>query len=109
MIRRSGGYWTAVAVDEVLPVFFTKSRCAAQLLENAERSINSLLARFAAQLAQMFFRHASPSSAHSGAQISGINLPRKYRYQKRDQSSVCFREQLFGIRAQSIGNVRFAN
>jgi hypothetical protein len=78
MIRRSGGNRTAVAVDEVLPVFFTKSRYATQLLENAECGINSLLARFAAQLAQMFFRHSSASGAHSGAQVSRLKLPSKY-------------------------------
>jgi hypothetical protein len=78
MIRRSGSNWTAVTVDEALPVFFTKSRCATQLLENVECGINSLLARFAAQLAQMFFRHASASGAHSGAQVSRLNLPGKY-------------------------------
>src|SRR5215469_13616939 len=54
MINRGGSNRAAVAINEVLPIFFTKSRCAAQLLENAECGINSLLAGFAAQFAQVF-------------------------------------------------------
>ena len=68
MICCCGGDWTAVAVDEVLSIFFLKAGRAAQLFENAECSINSLLSRFAAQVLQMFasdlgqrhaFRHAN--------------------------------------------------
>jgi len=77
MIRGSGSDWTAVAIDEVLPSFFTKSGRAAQLLENAQRSINSLLASFPLQLTQMFLGHSSPSRAHSGTQIPWLNLPRE--------------------------------
>ena len=50
MISCCGGDWTAVAVDEVLSIFFPKSSRAAQFFENAECSINSLLSRFATQL-----------------------------------------------------------
>ena len=57
MICCCGGDWTAVAVDEVLSIFFLKSSRAAQLFENAECSINSLLSRFATQLGQMFVGH----------------------------------------------------
>ena len=66
MISRCGGDWTAVAVDEVLPIFFLKSSRAAQLFENAECSINSLLSRFATQLGQMFIGHGLTRGAHSG-------------------------------------------
>ena len=75
MISCCGGDWTAVAVDEVLPIFFLKSSRAAQLFENAECSINSLLSRFATQLGQMFIGHGLTRGTHSGAQISGFDLP----------------------------------
>ena len=75
MISCCGGDWTAVAVDEVLSIFFLKAGRAAQLFENAECSINSLLSRFAAQLGQMFVGHGLARGAHSGAQISGFDLP----------------------------------
>ena len=57
MICCCGGDWTAVAVDEVLSIFFLKAGRAAQLFENAECSINSLLSRFATQVVQMFTGH----------------------------------------------------
>ena len=75
MISCCGGDWAAVAIDEVLPIFFLKSSRAAQLFENAERSINSLPSRFAAQLHEMFIGHGLASGTHSGAQISGFDLP----------------------------------
>lgn len=75
MISCCGGDWTAVAMDEVLPIFFLKSSRAAQLFENAECSINSLLSRFATQLGQMFTGHSLARGTHSGAQISGFDLP----------------------------------
>src|SRR6266496_3959554 len=67
MIRRSGRTWTAVADDEVLPIFFTKSGRAPQFLENVECSINSLLACFAAQVRHLFLGDGSASGAHSRA------------------------------------------
>src|SRR6266516_6260642 len=109
MIRCSRSNWTPVAVDEVLAIFFVKTGRAAQLLENTECGIDSLLTSFALQLAQMFLGHLSTSSAHSGAQISWLNLTREYRHEKRDQSSICLRAELFRFRAESIRGVRFAN
>ena len=109
MICCCGGDWTAVAVDEVLSIFFLKAGRAAQLFENAECSINSLLSRFAAQVVQMFAGDLSASGAHSGTQISWLNLTREYRHEKRDQPPVCLRKQLFGLRPESVRYVRFAN
>ena len=74
MISCCGGDWTPVAIDEVLPIFFLKSSRAAQLFENVECSINSLLTRFAAQLGQMFNGDCLPRGTHSGAQISWVDL-----------------------------------
>ena len=108
MICCCGGDWTAVAVDEVLSTFFLKAGGAAQLFENAEGSINSLLSSFAAQVVQMFAGDLSASGAHSGAQILWLNLTREYRHEKRDQSPICLRKQLFGFRAESICNVGFS-
>ena len=75
MVRCCGGDWAAVAMDEVLPIFFLKSSRAAQIFENAECSINSLLPCFAVQVGEMFIRHGLASGTHSGAQISGFDLP----------------------------------
>ena len=108
MIRSSRSNRTAVAVDEVFSVFFLKAGRAAQFLENAECSINSLLSRFATQLVEMSARDLSASGAHAGAQISRLNLTREYRHQKRDQSPVGFRKKLFGFRAESICGVGFS-
>ena len=108
MISCCGGDWTAVAMDEVFPAFFLKSSRAAQFFENAECTINSLLSRFATQLGQMFIGHGLSSRTHSGAQISGFDLPREYRHEKRDQSPVRLRKQLFRFRAEGICGVGFA-
>jgi len=62
-------------MDEVLPIFFLKSSRAAQLFENAECSINSLLSRFAVQLGEVFVGHGLAGGTHSGAEISGFDLP----------------------------------
>ena len=75
MISCRGGDWAAVAMDEVLPIFFLETSCAAQLFENAECSINSLLSRFATQLGEMFVGYGLTRGTHSGAQISGFDLP----------------------------------
>ncbi len=75
MISCRGGDWAAVAMDEVLPIFFLKCSRAAHFFENAECSINSLLSRFAAQLVQIFIGHGLASGAHSGPQIPGLDLP----------------------------------
>ena len=75
MISCRGGDWAAVAMDEVLPIFFLKCSRAAHLFENAECGINSLLSRFATQLGEMFIGHGLASRTHSGAQISGCDLP----------------------------------
>ena len=75
MISCCGGDWTAVAVDEMLSIFFLKAGGAAQLFENAECSINSLLSRFATQVGEMFVGYGLTGGTHSGAQISGFNLP----------------------------------
>ena len=72
MISCCGGDWTAVAVDEVLSIFFPKSSRAAQFFENAECSINSLLSRFATQVGRCSLATASTRGTHSGAQISGL-------------------------------------
>src|SRR6516225_6074253 len=109
MIRRSGSDWTAVAVNEVFPAFLAKTCCAAQFLENAECSINSLFVGFTVQFAQMFAGHGSAGGPHSSAQISWFYLAREYRHQKRDQFPVCLRKKVFGLRAKSIRGVRFAN
>src|SRR5436190_13053722 len=109
MISRGGGNWTAVTIDEVLAIFFTKTGRAAHLLQNVECSINSLLAGFAAQLVQMFVGYSSASGVHSCAQVSWLNLPRKYRHEKRDQSPVCLRKQVFRVRSETIRCVRFPN
>ena len=82
MVCCCSGDWTAVAVDEVLSIFFFKAGRAAELFENAKRSINSLLSRFAAQVVQMLVGDLSTSGAHSGAQISWLNLTREYRHEK---------------------------
>ena len=108
MICCCGGDWTAVAVDEVPSIFFLKAGRAAKLFENAKCSINSLLSRFAAQVVQMFVGDLSTSDAHSGPQISWLNLTREYRHEKRDESTVCLRKQLFGLRAESICGVGFS-
>src|SRR5204862_1230472 len=107
MIRSSRSNRTAVAVDEVFSVFFLKAGRAAQFLENAECSINSLLSRFATQLVEMSARDLSASGAHAGAQISRLNLTREYRHQKRDQSPVSFRNKLLDFRVGSICGVGF--
>ena len=109
MISGCGGDWTAVAVDKVLSFFFLKTSRAAQLFENVECNINSLLTRFAAQLGQVFIGHGSAGGPHSGAQISWLNMAGEYRHQKRYHSPVCFREKVFGFRAKSIRGVRFAD
>jgi hypothetical protein len=67
MIRRRRGDWTAVSIDEVLSILFTKSGCAAQLFEDAQCSIHSLLAGFALQVTQVFPGYRSSSGTHSGA------------------------------------------
>ena len=92
MISCGGGDWAAVAMDEVLPIFFLESGRTAQLFENAECSVNSLLSRFAAQIWQMFIRHGLASGTHPGAQISGFDLRRENRHQKRNQPTVCLRK-----------------
>ena len=74
MIGCCGGDWAAIAINEVLSILFLKSSRAAQLFENAECSINSLLPCFAAQLGEMFIRHGLASGTHSGAEISGFDL-----------------------------------
>lgn len=108
MISGSGGDWTPVAIDEVLPIFFLKSSRAAQLFENVECSIDSLLSRFAAQLGQMFVGHGLARGTHSSAQISWFDLTREYRHEKGDQWPVCLRKQLFGLWAESICGVGFS-
>ena len=75
MICCCGGDWTAVAVDEVLSIFFLKSSRAAELFENAECSINSLLSRFAPQVVQMFISYGLACGTHSGTQTSWFDLP----------------------------------
>ena len=67
MIRRGGSDWTAVAIDKVLAIFFTKRSRAAQVFENAQCSVNSLPAGFALQVTQMFPGYSSAGGAHSGA------------------------------------------
>src|SRR5258708_6608449 len=109
MIRRGSSNRTPVPIDEVLAIFFAKSGRPAQLLENAQRSVNSLLTCFALQLIQMFLGHGSPSGTHSSAQISRLNLAREYRHKKRDHPPVCLRKQLFGFRPESIRSVGLAN
>src|SRR4029077_1322501 len=109
MVRCGRSDGAAVAVNEVFSVLFAKAGRAAQFLENAECSINSLFAGFAFQLAQMFVCHGSTRCPHSSAQISWLNLAREYRHQKGNQSSVCLRKKLFGFRAESIRSVRFAD
>src|SRR5262249_43506 len=109
MIRRSGRNWTAVAADEVLPIFFTKGSHTAQMLENAERGIDSLLPRFALHFAEMVMGYGSASGAHSGAQSSWLKLSGEQRHEKRDQTAVCFRKNLFGFRPENIRRVWFAN
>jgi len=70
-----GGDWAAVAMDEVLPIFIFERSRAAQLFENAKGGINSLLSRFATQLREMFVGHGLAGGTHSGAEISGFDLP----------------------------------
>src|SRR6516165_8151386 len=91
MTRRSRSNWTAVAVNEVFPIFFAETRRAAQFFENAECSINPFFACLTLQFAQ----------------ISWLNLTGKYRHQKRNQPSICFWKEVFGFRAKSIRDVRF--
>src|SRR5438093_13395257 len=106
MIRRGSSDRTAVTMDEVLAIFFTKRGRAAQVFENAQCSVNSLPAGFALQVRQMFPGYGSRSGAHFGAQTLWRNPTREYRHQQRDQSPVCLRKQLLGFRPESIRTVR---
>ncbi len=72
MISCCGGDWTAVAVDEVLSIFFLKSSRAAQLFENAECSINSLLSRFATQLGRCSLATAWPAARIPARKFLGL-------------------------------------
>ena len=74
MIRRCRGDWTAIAIDEVLPILFPKSGRATQFFENPECSINSLSSCFVLELGQMFIGHGSPRGAHASAEMSWLNL-----------------------------------
>ena len=91
MVGSGSGNWTAVAVDEVLSILLMESSGASQFFENVECGINSLPARFASQLVQMFLRYFSARGAHPGAEISRVNLVGEHRHEKRDESPVCFR------------------
>ena len=82
MIRGGGRDWTTVAVDKMFSIFFAKTCRAAQFLKKAECSINSLLASFPLQCAQMFLSHVSAGVPHSGTQIPGLHLTREYRHEK---------------------------
>src|SRR2546429_5090257 len=101
MIRRGGSDWTAVAVDEVLAIFFTKRGRAAQLFENAQCSVNSLPAGFALQVRQMFPGYGSPRGAHSRAEIFRLYPAREYRHPQRDQTPPCLRKQFVSLGAAS--------
>src|SRR5262245_38689413 len=57
----------------------------------------------------MFIRHGAACGAHSGTQISWLNLPGEYRHQKRNKSPVCFGKKVFGFWAKSIDSMRFAD
>src|SRR2546429_3140705 len=102
MIRRGGSDWTAVAVDEVLAIFFTKRGRAAQLFENAQCSVNSLPAGFALQVRQMFPGYGSPRGAHSRAGNLRAYPAREYRQQQRGPSPPCPPGQIFGVGARRV-------
>src|SRR5256886_14328398 len=95
MIRRGGSDWTAVAVDEVLAIFFTKRGRAAQLFENAQCSVNSLPAGFALQVRQMFPGYGSPRRAPFRAENFARNPAREYPHQQREQTPPCPLKQIF--------------
>src|SRR5262245_58331254 len=109
MTRRSRSNWTAVAVNEVFPIFFAKTCRAAQFFKNAECSINPLFACLTLQFALMFIGYGSPIGPPSGTHISRLNRTGKYRHQKRNQPSICFWKEVFGFRAKSIRDVRFSD
>src|SRR5437588_696456 len=69
MICRGGGDWTAVAVDEVLSIFFLKAGRAAQFFENAECNINSLLSRSVTLQAGKVRSHGVISQAQGPGKI----------------------------------------
>src|SRR5215469_3676975 len=100
MIRCRSRNWTAIAVNEVFPVFFPKTSRAAQFLENAKCGINSLFAGFTVQFAQVFMGHGSASGPHSGTQILRLNLTGEYGHQKRDKPPICLRKKVFGFRTK---------
>src|SRR5256885_16875022 len=102
MIRRGGSDWTAVAVDEVLAIFFTKRGRAAQLFENAQCSVNSLPAGFALQVRQMFPGFGSPRGAHSRAEKFRVYPARGYWDQRREQMALCLLIQMFSFGARRV-------
>src|SRR5437870_13387181 len=109
MIRRGGSDWTAVAVDEVLAIFFTKRGRAAQLFENAQCSVNSLPAGFALEVRQMFPGYGSPSWVGFGALRSRLNPARDCGGKQRDGWTACFGIRLLGFGTECIRHVRVGN
>ena len=109
MICRSGSDRTASAIDKMLSTFFPKTGGAAEFLENAQGSINSLLASLMLHAAQIFLGYSSSGQSHSSAQPPGFHMTREYRHEERDQSSIGFGKKVFGFRAKSISRMRFSN
>jgi len=109
MICRSGSDRTASAIDKMLSTFFPKTGGAAEFLENAQGSINSLLASLMLHAAQIFLGYSSSGQSHSSAQPPGFHLTREYRHEERDQSSIGFGEKVFGFGPKSISRMRFSN
>src|SRR5207244_12898734 len=101
MTCRSGSDRTTSAIDKMLSTFFAETGGAAEFLENAQGSINSLLASLTLDAAQIFLVYSSSGEPHSSAQLPGLHLARAYRHETPDQSSRRSAKKGFGCRAKS--------
>jgi hypothetical protein len=91
------------------PFSSRKLAIATQVLENAKRSIDSLLPGFALQSRRCSWATARPAARIPARKVCGLSCREKHRHEKRDQPPVRFRKNLLGFRPENVRSVWFAN
>ena len=105
MMSRGRGERATITANEMFAFALVKSSGASKLLQNPERCLDPLRARFAFDFEQVVVGHSSPDFSHRRAQLFRAQLPRQNSEQEIEKRAIGFRKNLLGVGRKRIGRV----
>jgi hypothetical protein len=97
--------WASVPDDEVFSFSHRKGRCAAHFFEQVESRVDSLGLALILEFGWLFTGNAPSDLPHARSESSGTEPLSGSAHEMGQQWPICFWENVFSIRGDTVGNV----